>query len=593
MIVRVYPVRRLPRKFGFFDYSAVKKIPVGSIVSIPFKGQTILGVVKQSVPETDNDVFKAKRKPIKSVLYESFFQPSDVLRIESIARNLIQSPANLFVSALMGFSGQRAPISTSERRPLAALSIDSQTARQLKQVFKHTKDNPVSFAQLGPEGQYTLAFAWAKTLKQEQLLILVPTQPEAEKLLQTINFPFPACTLHGKTSINTRSNIIKNWQNGHLKILISTRQGVLLPAQRLSAVLVLNAHNNQYERSRQNPRFDVRGAGKLLAQMHGARYIETGPAPRLLNQYRGAPMILDALPAPKIVDMRAGEEKTKMALISQTLLDAITFSLKQKKQVLLVYNKKGVADTLQCSACGHIPFCGICGATPIIRLSDLVCPACSAEMWIPKECPACKKQTLKERGIGNKRLALNLKKKFPGATVSVLDKQTEGLKNADILLVTQFYFEYIACTFKRAGFGIICDVSFDRRFDSSFDSEERACQGLYELMEFAKHEQAPLFIQTWIPELLLPMQDLGGYLAAQNAIRAKYELFPYYEGAALFYPSIKPKNLLKSKIEYIAEKTLSNPTKSNLFEKPNNIRIETTLRNYDTPSADISSPIAS
>lgn len=584
MIAQVYPMIRLPRRFSFFDYKITDDARVGDIVRIPFRNRLVFGLVR-GLEQTRVRQNEVRLKKIESIMATGFFTGADINRLESIARNIIQSPSTVLYSALYGFSADSEYKIFKASLSLNGLSIDKQTADYLSEICKKSYKTP-GFYQMDSEASFALAYLLSKQAKG-QLLILLPTQRGVELLMSLVAFKKSIATLHGKTPPRERNAIIRAWQSGALRVLVSTRQGALLPAKSISHVLICESESAEYQNADRNPRFDARKAVQLLAKQHCAHYIETGSAPRVEQAFSEMEIILDPTQknSPVVINMRAPEEKTKTPLISETLLRSISTTLTEKKQILLVYNKKGVAKCLQCGACGKIPLCGTCGGAPIIRVDDMICGLCSSEMWIPKICPSCLKPNLHERGIGNARLEQRLRAMFTNAKISVIDKKTNGDAKADILLVTEYYFQAIYKPFSKIQFGLVADICVDININSTFVGCETTMQKIHRLVEFANHQKADCLIQTWSLETVKPMLDIRSYLQNELKTREIYRLFPVFDMAFCRQASQKNNNLLQSSADTIAENTLSEQTTNHLFSQADSVIIETLLKTYVTPSS--------
>ena len=332
--------------------------------------------------------------------------------------------------------------------------------------------------------------------------------------------------IHGHTPTAQREAIIKGWANGNVKTLIGSRQVALLPAQKIDAILILESSSDDYSHLERNPRIDPRRAAELLASQHSAKLIYTSPTPSLEILHKNVPLTLSGMTKPSIVSIKAQEESTGVPFLTEQLFKAIYSSLQNRKSVLLSFNRKGVANRLQCATCDHIPTCGSCGSVPTVRNDDLICRSCGVEMWIPKKCPGCGSDKLKQKGIGNKRLKAELQKQFPEVRVGIVDKSLDE-SNADILIVTEYYFKNLHHTFAQKKFGVVAEISFDNELlGTDFRSSEYAVFKLHRLIQIAEWQKAHCLIQTWMPEVVRRMIDLKQYLESELAMRKKYNLPP-------------------------------------------------------------------
>lgn len=590
MIAEVIPQIRLPRRFSFFDYlyqTTTSPIPtsnvgIGDVVRISFKNREILGVVRGLRKESDTETWplhssKSQKTRalllIKEVIEPKFLSSDDIKRIESIAANIAQSPSTILHTALFGFQNKKNELKQNYIS-YPKLTINKQTAKQVSEVMAKLKNENELFYQTNIEGALTLAYALTKQFKN-QILILAPHERNTKIIHKLINFKSETAILHGKCAPAERNAIIRDWQSGKIKVLISTRQGSLLPAKKIDAVLVIDADSIDHKNWDRNPRYDARLAVNLLAKQHQAKLVYTGYMPRLLDIFEKKPIIFSRNTDGQIINLSAHEEYSGIPLISDTLKNKISEVLKTNKQTLLVYNRKGVANRLQCNICGHIPFCGTCGANPVVRASDLLCPVCKAEMWIPKKCPACGSDKLKPRGVGNKKIKTELQKVFPGKSISIVDKQNIENLNADILIVTEYYFHAIHYPFMKKKFGLIADICIDLGLGGNYDSSEITAMKLNRLLAIAEQQKADCIIQTWIPDEIKKMLSLIPFLKSELQIRSKYRLFPAFEVITVRAPGKNFEDVVRSSTVKMTEKMA-------LTTIENSCIIDTELRNYDT-----------
>ena len=229
----------------------------------------------------------------------------------------------------------------------------------------------------------------------------------------------------------------------------------------------------------------------------------------------------------RVVDLTADDQITTAPFLSHTLQQTIQSTLTQKKRAIVLYNKKGYAKRLLCKDCGHIPFCVSCGAVPKLRENDLLCPVCHVEMWIPAQCPSCGGEDLRPRGIGNKRLLKTWQNIFPDAKIAIVDKGEHRRLNADILLVTEFFFESLTCAFQKWHAGVVADACADLHMSHDADAGLQTASRLHRLALFAAQQQAPCIVQTWTPTLINPMTDAPAFIKQERQTRITYQLPPF------------------------------------------------------------------
>lgn len=522
MIAEVYPLTRLPRRFTFFDYRVPEALSAkpGDIVKVALKGRSVFGVVRAVKTYS---TFK-RLSGIEEILAPRFFNEKDIHRIETIAEAIFQSPSNVFSATLQGWKPLHAKLEVLESKKADQRIHENETTIISETIRKLGTTKYIS-AQLSAEGEFAVAQILRKKYS-DQLLIICPTERQAELIAKTVSLGSVA-VLHGKTTSVQRRAIMESWKSGVLKTLIGTRQAALIPAKMISAVIVTHSGAEEYRMLDKNPRIDARNAVTLLAKQHGAPAVFTGPLPRMEEVYNSTCDVSFQNNAIQIINLNAKEEYTGIPLVTDTLKTRIDASLSESQKTLLLYNKKGVAKRLQCGDCGHVPLCGTCGAVPQIRVNDLVCAVCQTEMWAPKTCPACGSDKMREKGLGNKRLETEIKTCFPDASVAVIDKEHPDADEADILIVTEFYFQNMHRPFMPRQFGVVSDIAFDLSLTGEhFRSAEHAAYRLHRLGFFARQQHAACIVQSWLPDVPRKMLRAEKWIKNELKTREKYSLPP-------------------------------------------------------------------
>ena len=94
MFARIYPLLRLPRRFGVFDYQIPEgmHVDIGDMVRIPFHGRTAYGIVAKLSETTD---VLRNISDVSEVTWKCALSTGDVTRIEALAASIVQNPSTL------------------------------------------------------------------------------------------------------------------------------------------------------------------------------------------------------------------------------------------------------------------------------------------------------------------------------------------------------------------------------------------------------------------------------------------------------------------------------------------------------------------
>lgn len=525
MFANVFPILRLPRRFSVFDYAIPDgvSVSIGDVLQIPFRHRTVLGVVK-TVSDTSsfNRVLDITSGSI------GFNVPvSNLERVESIAYELGQSVSSILAVAYEGLNAYSVSASstpyTPRPTPSSSPRIDQETITTVHAILDHLKTDRAIAAAIDDETFLVLAHAICKTVNN-QVLILVPRERDA-RFVKNILASFTPEILTGKVSTRERNRIIRSWRNGSVRVLIGTRQAALVAPQSLGAVLVYQSGCSDHLSEMRNPHINTLHAAEALAQLSDALFISADVLPALSATL---PLIAtnDGADA-TLIDVVHKGENSPYPLISQTLLESINLALQSQKKVLLSFNRKGVAKRIECKACGHVPFCGTCGSLPTVRIDDLLCTACGTEMWRPTVCPACNSPKIGLKSIGGAKIADDLRKAFPDATIGHIEKGRID-RDADIILATEYFFSSVIEPFTTYGFGVIAEILGDLAFTpGDYRGAEITARKIARLRHLAQREHAECLIQTVTRDRLQSLLGAEYVYSTELDARKKYLLPPF------------------------------------------------------------------
>ena len=199
------------------------------------------------------------------------------------------------------------------------------------------------------------------------------------------------------------------------------------------------------------------------AQKHGATVI-FGTATPSLETYRAAlvgdytlcslPERVENRPLPpvEIVDMRAELKEGHRSIFSRSLLKALAEVKLEKKQAILLLNRRGFATFVLCRECGHVMRCKDCNVSLKFHMTGeaLRCHYCDYSEPYPLTCPTCGGRAIRHFGTGTQKVEQELQTFFPKIRTARLDADTTTKKgshqkilntfksgNADVLIGTQ------------------------------------------------------------------------------------------------------------------------------------------------------------
>lgn len=403
-----------------------------------------------------------------------------------------------------------------------------------------------------------------QTLAQgKQVLYLLPEIGISVQLTNRLEHFFgdQMSVYHNKYSTHERVEVWNNVlaQKEKAQFVLGVRTAVFLPFHNLGLVIVDEEHDLSYKQAEGQGGYQVRDVALMLAHLHGAKTL-LGSATPSAESYYNAQIGKYAMvrlterfastqpPQIELIDLK---EKTKkketQGHFSDILLEAMTQTLAQGKQVILLQNRRGYAPYLQCEHCDTIPQCPHCDVSLTYHQlqNQLRCHYCGYIMVKPVSCPACQSyNTLQTKGLGTEKVEEELMQFFPKARIDRMDMDTTRGKysfekiihrlekgETDILVGTQMVSKGL--DFPRVGLVGIMNADIFL-YQQDFRALERGYQLLTHIAGRAgrKDSVGQVLIQTYNPfqEVLQQVKD-GAYeqmIARQLQERQDFHYPPFY-----------------------------------------------------------------
>lgn len=320
--------------------------------------------------------------------------------------------------------------------------------------------------------------------RNQGAIILVP---EISLTPQTVSrfrahFGDDVAVLHSALSDGERFDAWRQLRKGDKRIAVGARSAIFAPVHRLGAVVVDEEHDGSYKQS-EGPRYHARDVAVVRAAEAGALCLLGSATPSLeswQNAQTGKFGLLSlpervgggALPPVDVVDLKevwksqrssrgkgtspggehGGPERQGGGVLALRLVKSIRERLGRKEQVILLLNRRGYANFVQCRECGEVWQCPDCSVSLTFHrgTSRLLCHYCRHEEEVPSRCDRCGSKELSFRGLGTEQVERVVAETFPGARIARMDVDTTsgkwshheilgrfGRGEVDILLGTQ------------------------------------------------------------------------------------------------------------------------------------------------------------
>ena len=341
-----------------------------------------------------------------------------------------------------------------KQEPLATLSKEQdEVYHQIK--AKINSPNPILLHGVTASGKTEVYFKLIDdVIKQgKNVLFLAPEIALASQLTKRLARKFgveDVAIWHSSISDGEKYDVWKRLYNNEIKVLAGARSAVFAPLQDIGLIIVDEEHESAYKQTNPAPRYDARTIAKKLSQYYKAPLILGSATPdissyyyasnnnnlfEMLKRYNNAPMAKI-----KVINMQEYGKAAYKSVISKPLQTEITETLNNKKQIILLINRRGFSTYTQCQACGQVIECPNCAIPMIWHAADkkLKCHYCGQESSFPDECPNCGSDALRNSGMGTQKIEMLIKELYPDARIERIDSDILTRKNAHIEVLNRF-----------------------------------------------------------------------------------------------------------------------------------------------------------
>ena len=263
---------------------------------------------------------------------------------------------------------------------------------------------------------------------------------------------------HSAMSMGQRMDEWQRIKSGRARIAVGTRSAVFAPFDDLGLIIIDEEQEHTYK-SEKSPRFHARELAKYRVKYNKGLLCLASATPslesfamaksgryslyRLARRYGNS-----ALPEVITVDMKKEILGGNASAISRTLYGALEETLGNKKQAILLLNRRGHNTYVSCPDCGYVAACPNCSISLTYHSANnrLMCHYCGYSVKASEKCPQCGKEHMKYMGLGTQKVEEELNALFPDADILRVD--------ADSTTARESYAEYMGA-FSRGEYDIL------------------------------------------------------------------------------------------------------------------------------------------
>ena len=328
--------------------------------------------------------------------------------------------------------------------------------------------------------------AIAETIAQgKQAVFMVPEIALTPQTIRRVlgRFPGQVGLLHSKLSQGERYDTWRRARAGMLPVIVGPRSALFAPLSKPGLIILDECHDDSYYQGEIQPNYHAVEAALLYARQTGALVILGSATPpvsllyrarlqnwpvlklpnRILahretvthqrNEQGGAlPSLASAgettslpLPPVEVVDMREELKEGNRSIFSRLLQQKLSDVIASGQQAILFLNRRGRATYVFCRTCGYVLRCARCDLPLTLHTEPaggqndiLLCHTCNTRRKLPKTCPQCGSNHIRQYGAGTEKVESEVQTLFPQARTLRWDAETTRQKGAHEIILSHF-----------------------------------------------------------------------------------------------------------------------------------------------------------
>lgn len=279
---------------------------------------------------------------------------------------------------------------------------------------------------------------------RKQVLILVPEISLTPQMIERVSKRFgqDVAIYHSGLGDQEKYEQYRRVKDQKVSLVVGTRSAVFLPFSNLGLIVMDEEHDNSYKQE-STPYYHTRDVASWRAKYHKCPLVLGSASPAIESYARALkgvyklvelPMRINhSFPKVEVVDTQKALYNRESPYLTQHLENEIQRCLDNKKQVVILLNRRGYMTLLKDSN-GEVIQCPDCDVALNYHKADqsIRCHMCGHNR--PYD-PLLK---LSGSGVGTQRLEEALLKRFPSASIIRMDADTTSRKNSHATLLEAF-----------------------------------------------------------------------------------------------------------------------------------------------------------
>lgn len=424
--------------------------------------------------------------------------------------------------------------------------------------------------------------------EDKQVIVMVPEISLTPQMMAIFKGRYGSdiAIFHSALSAGERRDEYKRVKDGKVKIVVGTRSAVFAPFDNIGLIVIDEEQEHTYK-SESSPKYHTKDVARYRAAEHKALLLLSSATPSMesyamakkgkyslevLSERYGEAVLPDV----SVIDMKAERQAGNKYNLSSELLERLEKNLQDKKQSILLINRRGYNTFVACDSCGSVVQCPSCSISMTYHSANnrLMCHYCGYSVPFTKVCPECGKEDVRYAGYGTQRIEKELEELLPEAKVLRMDTDSTssrysfekniidfGAGKYDIMLGTQM----VAKGLNFENVTLVGVINADQQLNNDdFKSQERTFDLLTQVVGRSGRgkNKGTAVIQTLTPENHVirqaQNQDYDSFFDNEIVIRRAMVYPPYCDICSVCFISeneIKALNASRDFLSALKEAT--------------------------------------
>ncbi len=394
------------------------------------------------------------------------------------------------------------------------------------------------------------------------VIVMVPEislTPQALSIFHS-KFPDKVAVFHSGLSAGERIDEWKRVNSGQAVIALGTRSAVFAPVKNLGIIVIDEEQEHTYK-SEMPPKYHARDVAKFRCAYNNALLLLCSATPSV-ETYKRA---LDGRITLVTIKKRYGNSVLPNVLtvdtsqttgsLSNQLYDELESCLNNKKQAILLINRRGFNTFACCTLCKKVAVCPNCSISLTYHRADnkLMCHCCGYTKAYTTTCEYCKNEGINYYGTGTQKIEEEIARVFPASGILRMDADTTRSRYSyeeklgefsrgkyDILIGTQM----VAKGLDFPDVTLVGVISVDRElYNDDFRSAERTFDLLTQVIGRSgrRNTQGQAIIQSVNPNneiiSLAANQDFEAFYETEIVLRRAMLYPPFCDICSILFIS--------------------------------------------------------